>query len=81
MANGRQFSNDKLTCASWDYPLGTKVKVTSADNKAGVVLLVSDRPAKRFKGKRIDLSRGAMLALGGQQALDKGLIKVNVEEI
>jgi len=41
--------------------------------------LVADRTARRFKGKRIDLSKGAMFSLGGQQALNKGLLKVTVE--
>src|SRR5215468_7676281 len=28
MANGKRFNPDKLTAASWFYPLGTKVQVT-----------------------------------------------------
>jgi len=76
MANGRQFSDNGLTAACNSYPLGTKVKVTRTDNKASVVVLVTDRTAKRFTGKRIDLSAGAFAKLA---PLSKGLIKVIVE--
>ena len=77
-SSGQLFTDSGLTAASRDWPLGTKVKVTRTDTKASVVVLVNDRTAKRFKGKRIDLSKGAMLALGGEQALRKGLLKVEV---
>ena len=76
MANGRQFSDNGLTAACNSYPLGTKVKVTRTDTKASVVVLVTDRTAKRFTGKRIDLSAGAFAKLA---PLSKGLIKVIVE--
>ena len=76
MANGRQFSSDKFTCASRDYPLGTKVKVTRPDTKASVVVLVTDRTAKRFKGKRIDLTPRAFSELA---PCSEGLIDVIVE--
>src|SRR6516162_1226131 len=32
MANGKRFDPDKLTAASWFYPLGTKVRVTLTSN-------------------------------------------------
>ena len=78
MANGRQFSDDGLTAASWDWPLGTKVKVTKADAKTSVVVLVSDRPARRFKGKRIDLSKKAFSLLA---PCKQGIVSVRVETI
>ena len=31
MANGRKFDPDKLTAASWFYPLGTRVRVTAME--------------------------------------------------
>ena len=31
MANGKKFNPDKLTAASWFYPLGTRVRVTALD--------------------------------------------------
>ena len=78
MANGRQFSDNNLTAASWDWPLGTKVRVTRKDTKASVVVLVTDRTARRFKGKRIDLSYTAMYRLDG---IHRGLVPVSVEVV
>lgn len=78
MANGRQFSDNNLTCASWDYPLGSTVKVTRSDTQASVVVLVTDRTARRFKGKRIDLSPRAFSQLA---PLERGVIKGVVVEI
>src|ERR1700744_3367566 len=52
MANGRKFDPDKLTAASWFYPLGTRVRVTvsSPDFEARSVLVtITDRgPARRL---------------------------------
>src|SRR5262245_5419101 len=31
MANGKRFNPDRLTAASWFYPLGTKVRVTLSE--------------------------------------------------
>jgi len=76
MANGRQFSDFGLTAASRDWPLGTQVKVTRIDTGASVVVMVTDRCSKRFKGKRIDLSYEAMRRLNG---CEQGLIPCKVE--
>ena len=81
-ANGKLFDENALTCASWDFPLKTKLRVTTIKApKRSVIVEVTDRTNKRFKGKRIDLSRAAMEALGGKQALRKGLLNVTVEVI
>lgn len=79
MANGKPFDPKKLTAASWAYPLGTRVKVTSGDRS--VVVTITDRgPNKRLvkQGRVIDLSRSAFLALGDLRA---GLIPVTVTPI
>jgi len=78
MANGRQFSDDSMVAASWNWPLGTKVKVTRTDTKASVVVLVADRTARRFKDKRIDLSKKAFGLLADHK---QGLVLVTVEAI
>jgi len=78
MANGRQFSDDNLTAASWDYPLGTTVKVVRPDTKASVVVLVTDRTARRFKGKRIDLSKGAFGKIADHKL---GIVPVTTEVV
>lgn len=65
MANKQPFDPDAFTCASWDYPLGTWLKVTA--DKRSVYVQVTDRgPAKRLaaKGRRLDLSIGAWKKLG-----------------
>lgn len=82
MANNERFDEKKFTASSWDFSLNAKVKVINLErpNKS-VVVKITDRPALRFKGKRIDLSLAAMSALGGKQALDAGLVKVQVERI
>ncbi len=78
MANGKPFNPDKLTAASWFYPLGTRVVVTHDDRS--VVVEITDRgPAKRLvkQGRKIDLSRAAFAKLADP---DLGLIEVTVEK-
>src|ERR1051326_370559 len=46
MANGKRFDPDKLTAASWFYPLGTKVRVTlnfSQYRRRSVLVEITDR--------------------------------------
>jgi hypothetical protein len=45
MANGRPFNPDAMTAASWNYPLGTKLKLIYG-NKS-VVVEVTDRGGVR----------------------------------
>jgi rare lipoprotein A len=78
MANGQRFDPDKLTAASWFYPLGTQVVVTHAGRS--VVVEITDRgPAKRLvnEGRKIDLSRAAFARLANP---DRGLIAVSVKK-
>ena len=84
MANGRPFNPDKLTAASWFYPLGTQVRVTvSSPNfeSRSVLVTITDRgPAKRLvqQGRVIDLGRAAFKKLAHP---DLGLVEVVVEPI
>jgi rare lipoprotein A len=57
-ANGETFSQDKLTAASKDLPLGTKVKVTNEENGKSVTVRVNDR-GPYVDGRVIDLSKKA----------------------
>src|SRR3954463_8258129 len=65
MANGKKFDPDKLTAASWFYPLGTRVRVTIRSPEfevRSVMVTITDRgPAKRLveQGRVIDLGRAA----------------------
>ena len=84
MANGRKFNPDKMTAASWFYPLGTRVRVTVSSPNFGprsVTVTVTDRgPAKRLveKGRVIDLGRAAFQKIAHP---DLGLVSVVVEPV
>jgi rare lipoprotein A len=79
MANGQPFDPSALTCASWDYPFGTLLRVT---HKArAVIVTVTDRgPAKRLyrKGRKLDLSRAAFACLA---SLKLGIITVDITRV
>jgi rare lipoprotein A len=84
MANNRRFNPDKLTAASWFYPLGTKLQVTvstNSDQKRSVVVTVTDRgPRKDLvqAGRIIDLSLAAFKQLNHP---DDGLVAVTVRPL
>jgi rare lipoprotein A len=71
-ASGSIFDHRKLTCASWDYKFGTKLKLTHGPRF--VVVEVTDRgPAKRLlKTRQLDLSREAFSRLADP---DAGILK------
>ncbi len=75
-ASGEVFDPETLTCAIWDTPFGTYLRVTNLDNGYSVLVKVDDRgPAKRL-GRLIDLSRRAFSEIA---PLKEGLIRVKVE--
>jgi rare lipoprotein A len=85
MANGRPFDPDKMTAASWHYPLGTNVRVAVVDpalpsfGRKSVLVKITDRgPAKRLvgSGRIIDLSHAAFRVLASPEL---GLIQVELE--
>jgi len=76
MANGKEFFDNGKTCASWDYPLGKKIKVTNIQNGKHVIVTVTDRTARRFKGKRVDLAKGAFASIADCK---QGIIAVKIE--
>jgi rare lipoprotein A len=84
MANGRRFNPDRLTAASWFYPLGTKVRVTLAESSRivrSVVVTITDRgPAKDLvrDGRIIDLTHAAFRRLAHP---DRGLVAISVEVV
>jgi rare lipoprotein A len=76
MANGRPFDPDRLTCASWFFPLGTRLNVGHAGR--WVTVEVTDRgPHRRLvrQGRVIDLSREAFRRIGD---LNNGLVPVKL---
>lgn len=85
MANKEVLDDEKLTCASWFHPFGTRLKVSILDKKGtadkSVVCVVTDRgPAKSLvkKGRVIDLSVATFAKLS---PLSKGVIPVRIERI
>jgi len=84
MANGKPFDPDKLTAASWFYPLGTRVRVTVSSpyfETRSVLVTITDRgPAKSLvrQGRVIDLGRAAFQRLAEP---DLGLVEVTVRPI
>ena len=78
-ANMEIFNDKDLTCAIWDVPFGTLIKVTNITNGRSVIVRVNDRgPAKRLVrgGRVIDLTRSAFSMLDDT---GKGLIRVELE--
>lgn len=84
MANGKKFDPDKLTAASWFYPLGTRVRVTIQSPEArvrSVLVTITDRgPAQRLvrSGRIIDLSQAAFRRVAPPEL---GLVEVTVEPL
>jgi rare lipoprotein A len=79
MANGRPFNPDAFTAASWDYPLGSRLKVSYGDRS--VVVEVTDRGGVRESmefGKAVDLSRAAFSRL---ERPSVGAIRVKIKRV
>ncbi len=80
-ANMERFDDTKLTCAMWDLPFNTVLKVTNLENGKVIFVRVNDRgPARRLvqQGRIIDLTKVAFSRLSD---LEHGLIRVSVEII
>lgn len=78
MANGRNFDHTAMTCAGWDWPLGTILKVTNEANGFAVIVECTDRGPGKELGRLIDLSGGAFSKIAD---LKHGLITVSVEVV
>jgi hypothetical protein len=78
MANGKEFKDEKLTCATRLWPLGATLLITNIKSHKRVTVRVTDKIGKRFSTKRIDLSIGAFRSIAN---IKKGLIKVKIERI
>lgn len=79
MANGQPFNPRELTCAIWDYPFGTRLKVSHAGKS--VIVEVTDRgPSMHHvrQGRIIDLSQAAFEKLA---ACSRGLIRVQIHNL
>jgi rare lipoprotein A len=75
-ASGEALNPNAMTCACWDVPFGTILKVTLGNR--WVLVRVNDRGPnrKRFPDRGIDLTKAAFARLADTEA---GLISVKVE--
>jgi rare lipoprotein A len=62
-ASGEVFDQDDLTAAHYKWAFGTRVEVTLLATGRSVVVRINDR-FPPFKGRLIDLSRGAARRIG-----------------
>jgi rare lipoprotein A len=74
LAGGGWFNPDAYTAAHKTLPLGTRVRVTRADNGSSVDVLINDR-GPYVAGRIIDLSRRAAQSIG---MTGQGLTRVRV---
>lgn len=77
-ASGEAFNENAMTAASNTLPLGSYAKVTNPQNGKQVVVKINDTGGFGKLGRVMDLSYGAMKALGGVQS---GVIPVQIEPI
>ena len=78
-ADGSIFKDTNYSAASWDFPLKTKLRVTTVKApKKSIIVENTDRTARRFKGKRCDLSKRAFSEIAN---LEQGLVEVYVEVV
>ena len=77
-ANMERFDDSLLTCAMWDLPFNTILKVTNLENGKSVLVRVNDRGPARRLNRPIDLTKEAFSRIAD---LDKGLADVSVEII
>lgn len=76
-SSGAVFDQDGLTAAHYDWAFGTRVKVTLLSTGRSVVVRVNDRFPK-YKGRVLDVSRGAARAIG---LIGPGIGKVRLEVV
>ena len=76
-ASGEIFSQQKLTCASNQYPLGTWLRVTNLRNGKAVIVKVNDRMHPKMN-RVVDLSKMAAEEIG---MVKTGIAKVEVENL
>ena len=77
-ASGKRFNSKELWAASWDYPFGTKLKVTNPTTAKSVVVVVEDRGPAKYLNRDIDLTKTAFSRIAH---LGEGLIEVEITEV
>jgi len=77
-ASGKRFDSSRLWAASWDYPFGTRLKVTSLSSAKSVEVVVEDRGPARYLNRDLDLTKTAFSRIA---QLGEGLIEVEIAQI
>jgi rare lipoprotein A len=77
-ASGQRFDDAVKTCASWDFPFGTYLRVTNAENGLAVICRVNDRGPHLRLGRAVDLTVSAFRSIAGTE---KGLVRVVIEPL
>jgi rare lipoprotein A len=77
-AAGESYDQDELTAAHAYWAFGTRVKVTLLATGKSVIVRINDR-FPSYKGRAIDLSRGAARAIG-LVGPGTGLVRLEVVE-
>ena len=72
MANGQRYDTNGMTCAGNLWPLGTILVVTTDEGRT-CRPVVTDRIARRFSRRRVDLSPAAFQKLA---PLSTGIVRV-----
>jgi rare lipoprotein A len=78
MANGKRFDKNKMTAASWYFPLGSVVRVVNLENGKSAVVTITDRGPNLRLHRLIDLSEGAARQL---DYVSRGLTRVFVAPV
>lgn len=77
-SNGEVFNHKKMTCASNQLKMGTKVRVTNLVNNKSVVCRVNDTGGFAKYGRILDMSLGSFRVIASEST---GVIRVKVEVI
>ena len=77
-ANKEVFNPNILTCATYNYPFNTMLKVTNMSNGKSVIVRVNDRGPNKRLGRVIDLTISAFRKIA---SLDNGLITVRIDMV
>jgi len=78
MANGEEFDDNNLTCATRLFPLGVYLRITSLETNRQVIVKVTDRISKRLGKTRIDLSKRAFMQIANCK---QGIVQVKVDKL
>ena len=77
-ANGEVFDDAEATCASWDFPFGTYIKVTNIKNGKFVICRVNDRGPDGSLNPAIDLTKSRFQKIADPEL---GLVEVTITPI